>query len=347
MKRKTDARKLSPEAQEEKRRTAINLRKQGMKLQAIAEATGVSRVAVSGWWKRYKETGSQSLQAKKRGRKMGEQRTLSSKQESEIKKMIVDKTPDQIKMPFALWSRQAVGLLIKAKYGIKMPVRTIGLYLERWGFTPQKPAKRAYEQRPEAVKKWLNETYPQIAADAKKEAAEIHWGDETGLRSDDHRGRGYAPKGMTPLKRVSAKRSSVNLISTVTNQGKVRFMIYDETFTAQMMIKFLKRLIKDANRMIFLILDNLRVHHAKLVQEWLGEKEIQKLLRVFYLPSYSPELNPDEYLNCDLKGGVFGQSPIRDKESLKKAALSHLRLLQKKPQRVQKYFKNKYIAYAA
>lgn len=347
MKTKKDARSISPEAQEEKRTVAINLRKQGMKFQAIANVVGVSRVAVSGWWKRYKETGSKSLQAKKRGRKTGEYRTLSTKQESEIRKMIVDKTPDQMKMAFALWSRQAVGLLIKAKYDIKMPVRTIGLYLERWGFTPQKPAKRAYEQSPVAVKKWLDETYPQIAADAKKEGAEVHWGDETGLRSDDHRGRGYAPKGKTPLKRVSAKRSSINLISTVTNQGKVRFMIYNETFTAQMMIKFLKRLIKDAKRKIFLILDNLRVHHAKLVKAWLEENEIKKLLRVFYLPSYSPELNPDEYLNCDLKGGVFGQAPIRDKESLKKAAVSHLRLLQKKPQRVQKYFKNKFIAYAA
>jgi transposase len=143
MKTKTDARSLSPEAQEEKRRTAINLRKKGMTFQAIAEVVGVSRVAVSGWWKRYKETGNKSLQAKKRGRKTGEQRTLSSDQESEIKKMIVDKTPDQIKMPFALWSRQAVGLLIKAKYGIKMPVRTIGLYLERWGFTSHRRSQRS------------------------------------------------------------------------------------------------------------------------------------------------------------------------------------------------------------
>lgn len=347
MKRKTDARNLSPEAQEEKRKTAINLRKQGMSFEAIGDAVGASRVAVSGWWKRYESSGIKSLKAKRRGRKTGEHRRLSVKQESAIKKMIVDKTPDQIKMPFALWSRKAVGLLIESKYEIKMPVRTIGLYLERWGFTPQKPAKRAYEQRPAAVKEWLSESYPQIAADARKVGAEIHWGDETGLRSDDHRGRGYAPKGKTPLKRVSAQRSSVNLISTVTNQGKVRFMIYDGTFTAQMMIKFLKRLIKDAKRMIFLILDNLRVHHAKLVREWLEQKEVQKLLRVFYLPSYSPELNPDEYLNCDLKGGVFGQAPIRDKESLKKATLSHLRLLQNKPQRVQRYFKNKHIAYAA
>jgi transposase len=318
-----------------------------MGFKEIGEAVGATRVAVSGWWKRYKSSGIKALKAKQRGRKTGEHRTLSIKQELEIRKMIVDKTPDQMKMPFALWSRQAVGLLIKARYEIKMPVRTIGLYLQRWGFTPQKPAKRAYEQHPDAVKKWLKETYPKIAADAKKEGAEIHWGDETGLRSDDHRGRGYAPKGITPLKRVSAKRSSVNLISTVTNQGKVRFMIYDGTFTAQTMILFLKRLIKDAKRKIFLILDNLRVHHAIMVREWLEEKQIRGLIEVFYLPSYSPELNPDEYLNCDLKGGVFGQAPIRDKESLKKAALSHLRLLQKKPQRVQKYFKNKFIAYAA
>ena len=347
MKTKKDARSLSPEAQEEKRKTAINLRKQGMTLEKIGKTVGATRVAVSGWWKRYESSGIKALKAKRRGRKAGEKRTLSLKQESEIRKMLIDKTPDQLKMSFALWNRQAVGMLIKSRYEIKMPVRTIGLYLKRWGFTPQKPAKRAYEQHPAAVKKWLKETYPKIAANAKEQGAEIHWGDETGLRSDDHRGRGYAPKGKTPLVRISAKRSSVNLISTVTNQGKVRFMIYDGTFTAQTMIKFLKRLIKDAKRKVFLILDNLRVHHAIMVREWLDEKQIRELIEVFYLPSYSPELNPDEYLNCDLKGGVFGQAPIRDKESLGKAALSHLRLLQKKPQRVKKYFKNKFIAYAA
>jgi transposase len=347
MRTKTDARSLSPEVQEEKRRTAVRLRKQGMSMEVIGKALGVTRAAVWGWWRCYKSSGMKALRAKRRGRRLGEHRTLSSKQESEIRKMIMDRTPDQIMMDFALWSRQAVGLLIKSKYGIKMPVRTIGLYLERWGFTPQKPAKRAYEQRPVEVKRWLDETYPKIAAAAKKEGAEVHWGDETGLRSDDHRGRGYAPRGRTPLRRVIAKRSSVNLISTVTNQGKVRFMIYDGTFTAQILIQFLERLIKDAQRKVYLILDNLRVHHAKMLTKWLDEKQIRKCIELFYLPSYSPELNPDEYLNCDLKGGVFGKAPIRDKKSLKKAALSHLRLLQKKPSRVRKYFENKLIAYAA
>jgi transposase len=345
--RKNDARRLSPATLDEKRNLAIKLRKKGMTFRETSEIVGVHLVTVQGWHRKYKARGVKALKAKQRGRKLGEQRSLSKVQETEIQKLIRDTTPDQLKMPFALWTRQAIANLIQDRYGIKIPVRTMGHYLKRWGYTPQKPLKRAYEQRPKDVKRWLEEEYPRIAAQAKRESAEIHWGDETGLRSDDQRGRGYAPKGKTPVRRLAAKRSSINLISTVTNQGKLRFMLYSGMFTAQTLIKFLKRLIKDAKRKVFLILDNLRVHHAKLVREWMEEKEIQKWLRVFYLPSYSPELNPDEYLNCDLKGGVAARVPSRSREELAGATVSHLRMLQKNPIRVAKYFEHRSIRYAA
>ena len=205
--------------------------------------------------------------------------------------------------------------------------------MKRWGFTPQKPLKRAYEQRPAEVKKWLDESYPIIEARAKKEKAEIHWGDETGIRSDCQHGRGYSPKGKTPVIRLSAKRSSINMISTVTNQGKVRF------------IQFIKKLIKGAKKKIFLVLDNLRVHHAKVVKKWL--KDYKHRIALFFLPAYSPELNPDEYLNGDLKSGVHSKSPARDKESLTKKVRSHMKMLQRSPDRVKKYFKHRKISYAA
>jgi hypothetical protein len=150
-------------------------------------------------------------------------------------------------------------------------VRTIGKYLKRWGFTPQKPMRKAYEQSPAAVKKWLDEDYPVIAAQREGRGAEIHWGDETGLRSDDVRGRSYAPQGQTPVVRVNNKRHGLSVISTVTNKGVMRWKIFDGALNADILIDFMKRLVKDAKRKVYLILDNLKVHHSKPVKAWLAE----------------------------------------------------------------------------
>ena len=167
-------------------------------------------------------------------------------------------TPDQLKMPFALWTRQAVQQLIKQQYTIAMPIRTVGEYLKRWGFTAQKPVKRAYEQNPKAVNKWLEEEYPCIAQQVKEQEGEIHWCDETGVRNDENSARGYAPKGKTPVMRLNANRKSISMISAITNQGKVRFMVYKDAMNADLFIKFMGRLIKDAGKKVFLIVDNLR-----------------------------------------------------------------------------------------
>ena len=235
--------------------------------------------------------------------------------------------------------------LIEDQFGIKLAIRTVGNYLSAWGFTPQKPLKSAYEQSPSKVQKWLDESYPVIKEKAKKEDAEIYWGDETGVRSDCQHGRGYAPVGKTPMIKLSAKRRSTNMISAITNQGKVRFQIYDGRMNADQLIQFMKRLIKDAKRKVLLIVDNLRVHHAKKVTQWLAKHPEQ--IEVFYLPAYSPELNPDEYLNCDLKAGIHSKRPARTQKQLKAKVLSHMRMLQKQPKRVVKYFLHPKISYAA
>lgn len=339
-----DARKFTTETQEQLRKQAIRLRKQGKTHKDIAEIVGVHKDTVWRWWKKYETSGAPGLKVQKRGRRYGAQRSLDISGERKIQKMICDYTPDQLRLTFALWTRQAVQELIRRELGVGMPIRTVGLYLQRWGFTPQKPLRQAYEQRPAAVQKWLKEDYLSITARAKKEKAEIHWGDETGIRSDSQHGRSYAPKGKTPVIRISAKRTSVNMISTVTNQGKVRFMIYKEKMHGKVLIKFMKQLIKNSDRKIYLILDNLRVHHAKDVKEWLVSHP--KEIEVFYLPSYSPELNPDEYLNCDLKAGVHSRPPSRSQENLIKKVRSHMIKLQKLPGRVRKYFKHPKIAYA-
>jgi len=340
-----DARTLTSAAQEQLRKQAIRLRKRGETYTEIGEILGIHKHTAWKWWKKYQSEGLKGLKVQTRGRRIGAQRRLALSQELRIQQLITDNTPDQLKLTFALWTRQAVQEIIQFEYGFRMPIRTVGAYLQRWGFTPQKPVKQAYEQRPAAVKKWLKEEYVAIAQRAKQEKAEIHWGDETGIRSDSQHGRSYAPKGKTPVIRLSAKRTSVNMISTVTNQGKVRFMIYKETMSAQVLITFLKQLIKGAGRKIFLVLDNLRVHHAKLVKEWV-DKHRQEI-ELFYLPSYSPELNPDEYLNGDLKAGVHSRPPSRSQKHLIKKVKSHMVKLQKLPARVSRYFKHPQIAYAA
>ena len=342
---KIDGRKLKKEVQEQIRYQAIRLRKAGKKYREIEEVLSVSRTTICTWYKNYERQGKKGIKTKKRGRKLGEFRTLSPDQEKQLRKLIQEKCPDQLKLPFALWTRIAVQQLIRQLWSIEMPIRTVGEYLKRWGFTPQKPLRKAYEQNPKAVKKWLDDQYPVISKRAKQEGAEIQWGDETGLCNDSQHGRSYAPRGKTPAVRLPAKRERINLISSITNQGKVRFMIYKNTMNAKTFIKFLKRLIKDATQKIFLILDNLRVHHAHVVKDWLENHKDE--IELFFLPSYSPELNPDEYLNCDLKAGVHSGVPARTKDQLKNKAISHLRMLQKKSKRVKKYFKHPKIAYAA
>ncbi len=340
-----DARKLSTDAQQEIRYQVIRLKKQGRKRSEISEITGVHPSTISAWCGLYNSGGKEALKIKKRGRPSGSCRTLSPEQEKELQKAMYDKCPDQLKLPFALWTRLAVKQLIKQEWSINMPIRTVGEYLKRWGFTPQRPLRKAYKQNPKAIKNWHDTEYPVIAERAKKENAEIHWGDETGLCNDSYHGRSYAPRGETPAIRIHPRCERVNLISTVTNQGKVRFMVYDSTMNSQTLIKFMKRLTKDSEKKVFLILDNLRVHHSNIVKEWLEEHK--KQIEVFFLPSYSPELNPDEYLNCDLKVGVHSGVPARTKGQLKRKTISHLRKLQKLPSRVRKYFKHPKIAYAS
>jgi len=342
---KTDIRKLNQQAQFELRKQVVRLRQKGMGTKEISEITGISVPHISTIWQKFQRGGLNAIKPGVRGRRHGDQRQLSSDQEKAIQKLLVDKTPDQLKLHFALWSRDAVRLAIKQQFGMELPLRTITDYLKRWGFTPQKPAKRAYEQNPKAVQQWLETTYPAITAKAKQEKAEIHWGDETGVQNDAYNARGFAPKGKTPIVRLNATKSRINMISSITNRGKVRFMLYGETMTSQVLIKFMSRLVKDAPSKVFLILDNLRVHHSKDVKAWLEENK--EKIEVFYLPSYSPELNPDEYLNADLKQRIRSGRLSRSETDLRKKTRSFMRTIQNRPQHVKNYFKHPIIAYAS
>src|SRR5215217_836141 len=297
-----------------------------------------------------------------RGPAPGHGRFLSAEQEAETQDLIRRHTPDELDLPFALWSRAAVRELIWQRCGVRLAVRTMGTYLARWGFTAQggspprgvhrpggftaqKPLRRAYEQDPAAVRRWLRRDYPAIAARAKAEGGAIFWGDETGLRSDDVRGRGYAPPGRTPQVRINHRRANLGLISAVTNKGELRWMVLDGAIKAPDLLRFLARLVRDAGQKVFLILDRLPVHRSAKVRDWLVGREAE--IEVFYLPGYSPELNPDEGLNGDLTQAVTRKEPARSKAQLKRAVVGHMRRLSKLPDRVRSFFGHKTFRYAA
>ena len=341
-----DGRKLSPEAQQERRRQVVRAFRRGVKQRQIARDLGLSYSSVRMTVGRYKRDGPEGIRMGRRGRPPGSCRTLNPAQEERIRRLIVDKRPEQLKLDFALWTRKAVLLLVERECGIKLPVRSVGEYLKRWGFTPQKPIRRAYEQSPAAVQKWLDESYPEIQQRAKEEDAEIHWGDETAVVNTDVRGRGYAPRGETPVAYVvGGTREKLSMISTVTNQGKASWMIIDGNFNHERLIEFFKALVKQAGCKVFLVLDNLGVHHCAPVKKWLAEHH--KQIEVFFLPSYAPELNPDERLNGDLKQAIETRVPCRTKEKLRKAATEHMTVLEKNPDRIKAFFKDPMVAYAA
>jgi transposase len=343
---KEDARKQTREVLHERRKQVIRLHRKGMPVMQIVEHSGLSWYAVNAAVKRYAAGGASALKPAVRGKKQGGGRVLSEAQEAAVRQIICDKRPEQMKMGFALWNRAAVMQLIERECGIKLSVRGVGNYLKRWGFTPQKPIKKAYEQRPEAVQNWLNEEYPAIEKRAKAEGAEVHWGDETAVVNTDVRGRSYAPAGKTPVTfAVGGTRQKLSMIATVTNQGKTRWMIIDEAFNSDKLIEFLEALVKDAAKKVFLILDNLRVHHSKPVKAWVEERKDK--IELFYLPSYSPELNPEERLNADLKHALYTKVPVRTKAKLKAATTEHMQILEKSPERVKKFFQDARVKYAA
>lgn len=345
-----DMRKLPAAAQEERRRQVIGLRQAGQAYDAIAAQVGLSPTGVFDICKRFAERGAAGLKTGPRGPEPGHGRFLDADQEAEACELIRRHTPDELDLPLALWSRAAVRELIRRRFRVRLAVRTIGTYLARWGFTAQKPLRqkplrRACEQDAAAVRRWLRRDYPAIAARAKAKGGAIFWGDETGLRSDDVRGRGYAPRGRTPEVRVNHKRAGLGLVSAVTNKGELRWMVLDGAVKAPGLLRFLARLVRDAGRKVFLVLDRLPVHRSAKVRAWLAGRKAE--IEVFLLPPYSPELNPDEGVNGDLKRAVTRREPARSKAQLKRAVVGHMRKLSKSPHRVRGFFGHETFRYAA
>ena len=331
-----DLRKLDASAQKQVRSQVVRLKKASRTGKEIEEITGVRRNRISEIWTAYQKRGSASLAPQKRGRKQGSGMLLSPEEERSIRRSIIDKSPDQIKMAGCLWTRQRITEYIQREYGKVVSPRCVSNYLKAWGLTCQRPTKRAYSQDDVKVRKFKEKEYPIIAARAKAENAEIYWGDETGVRNTANYERGFSPKGQPPVLKVETKKEHVNMISAITNKGSVRFMVYDKTMTRQKLIDFMRRLISDAPRKVFLILDNLKVHHGKNVAAWL--KTNKEKIVVFFLPPYSPEINPDEYLNHALKLRVHSGKHPRTKADLIHKIHSFMRRLQHHKPMVSSFF---------
>jgi transposase len=339
-----DARRLSPQAQEDLRRRAVAAVTAGMSQADAARTFGVSAKTVWRWVDAFARKGNRALTSGTRGRRPGVQKALTPHQQARVRRAVLTKCPDQLALPGLVWTRPQVRDLVVHLFGIRLSRVTIGKYLRSWGLSPQKPIRKAYEQNPEKVARWLEVDYPAIARKAKKDKAIILWLDQTGLRSDAAVGTSWAPVGKTPVVGKTGKRFGVNAMAAIANTGELYFTLYTGSFTGPVFLAYLKRLIATVDRKIHLIVDGHPVHRRVSVRNWLTEHVDR--IEMHFLPSYSPELNPVELLNGDIKRHVAQTNPTSQAE-LAAEARTHLRRRQNQPEAVQALFGKAEVRYAA
>ncbi|WP_036372447.1 IS630 family transposase [Micromonospora sp. ATCC 39149] len=339
-----DARRLSPQAQEDLRRRAVAAVKAGHTQAAVATVLGVSPQAVSRWVNAFDRQGNKALKAGKRGRRPGEQKALDARQQARVRRAVLHKNPDQVALPGLVWTRPQVRQLVRDWFGVGLSLVTIGKYLRSWGLSPQKPIRRAYEQDPQAVARWLEQEYPAIEAQARKEKAIILWLDQTGLRSDASVGTSWAPVGQTPVVAKTGRRFGVNVMAAISNKGELYFTCYHGSFTGPLFLAWLDRLVRHLDRKIHLIVDGHPVHRRVAVHDWLAPRVGS--IEMHFLPGYAPELNPVELLNADVKRHVAQANPANPTD-LAAAAASHLRRRQNQPETVKALFRKPEVRYAA
>ena len=340
-----DPRSLSPEAQEALRRRAAEMvLVQGQQIGRVATLLGVSRMSVSTWVKAARTGGDAALAARKRGRKPGHTR-LSAAQTRRVVGWVCDQCPDQLKLPFYLWTQESVQALIRKRLGIEVSRSTAGRLMRANGFSSQKPTRRAFEQDQAAVEKWLKEEYPAIAAEAKAQQAVILWGDEAGMRSDHQTGTSYAPVGRTPVIDGTGKRFRCNMISALSNRGQLQFMIFKQGFNVAVCLKFLRRLLQHNRRKVVLIWDGHPVHRAAAVAAFVAANAVK--LKVHRLPTYSPKLNPDELVNNDVKSNALGRQRPRTQAQMIRNIRTHMQRRKDDPATVRSFFQEESVRYAA
>lgn len=340
-----DARQLSDETLQAFRLRALRGIELGFSETELAQLLGVSRETISRWWSAYASSGLDALPQHRTGRPLGSGRSLTDLQAAQIRQLIDNNAPNDLGIAHALWTRRAVRDLIRKELNIELAVRTVGQYLRRWGYTSKKPARHAHKQDPDEVQRWLEEEYPAIERQAEEQDAEILWCDETGVVADHHPGTGYAPKGEQAILEVPDPHIRVNQISAISNEGTVRFMTYKGMLNAATFLVFLAKLVQGSSKKMLLIVDRLPAHKTAGVEEWVEAHKDR--IELFYLPRYSPESNPVEYLNNDLKGAVNEAGLPENRGTLHSRILGFMGRLRRLPMHVIGYFMHPCVQYAA
>jgi transposase len=340
-----DGRGLSDEALQILRLRALRGIELGFSEVDLAEILGVCHETISRWWTAYRAAGLDSLPGDRTGRPLGSGRFLSDRQADRIKNLIDNNSPEKLGIAAALWTRRAVRDLIRKEFNVVVAERTVGQYLRRWGYTSKKPARHSRQQDPDEVRQWLEETYPAIEAQAAKEDAEILWTDEVGVDADHHPGCGYAREGQRATMEVPKPHIRVNQIAAIGNEGSVRFMTYKGSLDAAVFLVFLGKLIEGATRKILLIADRLQAHKTPEVAAWIEAHEDE--IEVFYLPTYSPELNPVEYLNNNMKGEANKAGLPENRGILHDRIVTFMNNLVNVPKHVIGFFLHPKVQYAA
>lgn len=340
--RKTDARKLTHNELTELRKRGVAAVQDGQPPKVAAKVLGVQRSTLFGWLALYRRGGWGALDANKRG---GRPPKLNGKMMQWIYDTVSNKDPRQMQFPFALWTSLMVVELIWREYHIRLSKASVCRLMNQMGLSPQKPLWRAFQKDPERVEKWIKEEYPKIHKLARQQKADIFFGDEAGVRSDFHAGRTWAVRGQTPIVATTGARFGCNLISAVSPRGAMRFMLIEDKFNTAVFIDFLKRLVHNWPRAIFLIVDGHPVHKSVAVNKFVAST--QGRLQLFSLPPYSPELNPDEQVWNHLKNQGIGKQPITGPDQMKGLVFSHLRKIQKLPSLIRAFFGMPETKYAA
>ncbi len=340
MKRR-DGRKLARKALEDIRIQAVQQVEAGESPEDVVRTLGFSRAVIYDWIAKYRDGGIGALRAK---RATGRPPKLKGRQLKWLYNTITQKNPLQLKFEFALWTRGMIREVIRKQFGVRLSEVSVGRLLKKLGLTPQRPLRRAYQQDPKKVERWLKREFPRIRALAKKEGATLFFQDEAGVRSDFHAGTTWAPRGQTPVVPATGQRFGLNVASAVSPRGELRFMIFEGRMNGEKCIDFLKRMMHNADRPIFLIVDGHPAHRARKVLEFVESTD--GWLRLFFLPPYSPELNPDELVWNHLKNHGVGKRIPRSRDELKEIVTRHLWSLQKLPDIVRGFFRQQDVRYA-
>lgn len=313
---------------------------EGLPAKSIIPALKLSRSTFFEWKRLYVAHGVDGLKVRPIP---GGRSKLTDRQLGQLRGWLVGADPRQFQFDFALWTRKIVREVIRQKFGVEMTPQGIGTLLHRLGLSPQRPLYRAYQQDPEAVQRWKEEEFPAIREQARREGAEVYFGDEAGVRTDHHSGTTWAPVGQTPVVEVTGERAGVNMISAVSPGGALKFDVFFGSCNATVFVEFLGKLMHDAPGPVYLILDNLSVHKAQIVTDYVDS--LDGRLQLFFLPGYSPECNPDEWVWKNVKNYQIGRAGIGRKSELFGLVTRALERLQQLPEIVRGFFRDPVLAY--